>query len=196
MHGKKNQQAKIGYRAAQRPTNQINHTTKHNITTQHPNTPPHPTKHHQTTVFFYNLLLKLSAWRLFLVYERGLKRRARREQQQQQQQQRQPKRKVSKPTPSWGILGGGNGSFDRRGSWGAPLGAKQVSFLRRLRRGVVWYYALSDLVLIGAMAVHYWWWGEGQELLRHQQMAEHDPHRYDELERRVVAFNWCVGVGG
>jgi hypothetical protein len=144
---------------------------------------PHNTTQ-STSVFFYNLLLKLMSWQLFLLYEGRLKRLAKRA------KKRAALSNVGsqKYHQRWRIFGGGG-----KQQHGGALGGPQVALLRRLRKTIVWYYAVSDLVILLALAAHYLVLGEGQELLRHQQMAGHDPHRYDELERRVVAFNWCVG---
>jgi hypothetical protein len=153
--------------------------------------PPPPPPH---TVFFYNLLVKLGSWRLFLLYEGRLKRLAKRA----ARSHNKGKRKDAATTITadgdfkgnrWSLLGIGK---NNRRALGVALGGKQVAFLRWLRKGIVYYYSLSDLMLLLVMAVQYLGWGEGQELLRHQQMVGHDPHRYDKLERRVVAFNWCV----
>ena len=148
---------------------------------------------HHTTVFFYNLLLKLGSWQLFLLYEGRLKRLARRA-----HKTTTTTKKEKTPPPSTGGKSDGDGQqkgqrwsiFGGRQQQRTRLGGRQVARLRRLRKGIVWYYALSDLVILCAMAARHLVRGEGQELLRHRQMAGHDPHRYDELERRVVAFNW------
>lgn len=142
----------------------------------HPNTRTRPQQ--TSTVFFYNLILKLGSWQLFLLYEGRLKRAVRK---RIKEKQRDDPR-----SGGWSIFRGGAG--DR----GVALGRRQVALLRRLRKGIVLYYAASDLgILLCVAAQHLVLW-EGQELLRIQQRVEHDPHSYDELERRVVAFNWCV----